>query len=180
MFIGIDPDLHDLAIGYWLNGKPSHAEVIHVVRRKGRVKQAAVLDMVKAMWALPSMMPPSMRAVAIEAQTLRRMGPKQHKRPEDIVVLGNVAGAALGMLALSVPKDRLLFPTPEEWKGSVPKAVMQARLYTDLDWGYEMVGEDYARPMRPPSAFNNISAGQWKHVGDALLLARWASEQKLS
>lgn len=177
MYVGLDPDLHDLAIGYWHNGQPSHAEVIHVKRVKGRTGQIAVQDMVKAMWPLPTLMPQGLKGVAIEAQTLRRLGPKQHKRPEDIVILGNVAGAALGMLSLTVPIHLIDFTTPEEWKGSIPKNVMQARLYTDLGWGYEMVGDAYARPLRPTTSFGNISAGQWKHVGDALLLARWASQQ---
>lgn len=178
MFIGIDPDLHDFAIGYWHKGQPHHAEVIHVPRRKGIVAQAAVRQMVAAMaFRMMNMIPAATEGIAIEAQTLQRTGLKQHKRPGDIVILGNVGGAALGLCAMVVDMNQIAFPSPEEWKGQIPKAVMQARLYSDLGWGYERVGEEYARPLRAPAAFNNISAGQWKHVGDALLLAHWASEQ---
>lgn len=180
MFVGIDPDLHDLAIGFWNKGKPVRAEVIHVTRRKGLVQQEAVCDMVRAMWALPGMLPLGAISVAIEAQSLQRQGHRQHKRPQDIVILGNVAGAALGIVAAHIGIDRVRFPAPELWKGQIPKAVMQARLYDELGWGYEMVGKDksYARPLRAPSVFDNISAGQWKHIGDALLLARWAEQQQ--
>ena len=180
MFIGIDPDLHDLAIGYWDNG-PKAAHVVHVTRRKGRTGQTAVLDMIEAMrMEVPFIdRDHDVTALAVEAQTLMRSGLKQHKRPQDIVVLGNVAGAALGMLA-GAGYPHILFPTPEGWKGQIPKNVMQARLYDELGWGYEMVGKEYARPQRIPAAFSNITAGQWKHVGDALLLARWASQQELS
>lgn len=175
MFIGIDPDLHDLAIGYWLNGQPVRAEVLHLPRRKGRIGQLAVMDMAALISAhLPHHIPKNALGLAIEAQTLRRRGAKQHKRPEDIVVLGNVAGAALAISMSALPVSQIAFPTPEGWKGQIPKAVMQARLYDELGWGYERVGDDYARPLRSPASFSNISAGQWKHVGDALLLARWA------
>jgi hypothetical protein len=177
MFVGIDPDLHDLAIGYWLNSKPVGAKVIHVPKRKGRTGQLAVLDMVMSLGLhLRHFVPKGTNGLAIEAQSLQRLGIKQHKRPQDIVILGNVAGAALGLSATVVPLEQIRFPSPETWKGQIPKAVMQARLYTDLGWGYEMVSDSYSRPLRPTAAFNDISSGQWKHVGDALLLARWASE----
>jgi len=176
MYIGIDPDLHDLAIAVWDKG-PVRAEVIHVQRRKGVVAQKAVLEMVLAMKECEffSGRDYDIDLVAVEAQTLQRTGLKQHKRPQDIVTLGNVAGAALGFL--TEHRYDVLFPTPEEWKGQIPKNVMQARLYDELGWGYEMVGKEYARPVKIPSSFSNISAGQWKHVGDAILLARWAFQQ---
>ena len=52
--------------------------------------------------------------------------------------------------------------------------------YRELGWGYAIVGtgtSSYARPLNPPAHFDHITAGQWKHVGDALLLAQWAHEQ---
>jgi len=176
MFIGIDPDTHDIAIGYWLNGKPHGAQVVHVPKQKGIIRQAAVLQMVAKLKVVGIPIPEGTEGIAVEAQTLQRMGLKQHQRPQDIVILGNVAGAILSVCAAALPIDQIRFPTPEEWKGQIPKAVMQARLYAELEWGYTMIGKDYARPIRVPRAFAHISDGQWKHVGDALLLARWASE----
>lgn len=175
MFVGIDPDLHCTSVAYWMHGKPVQAYVIYTPRVKGRIEQAAVLDMV---WAIKEHFEelPSGIIWAVEAQTLHVTGLKQHKRPQDIVTLGNVAGAILSHIA-SFESDRtcLMFPTAKEWKGQIPKAVMQARFYTDLKWGYEMVGKGYARPVRPPSEFSNIGKTDWKHVGDALMLAKWAS-----
>lgn len=179
MYIGIDPDLHDLAVGIWMDGEPYGARVVHVPRRKGCVGQTAVLDMVERIsQGIVGVGGLLVSGVAVEAQTLRRRGPKQHKRPEDIVVLGNVAGAALLAMKFAFPEARLLFPTPQGWKGSVPKAVHQARFYTDMGWGYEvMASGDYARPLTPPAALHHVTPAQWKHVGDALMLARWASQQ---
>lgn len=171
--IGIDPDLHDLAIAGWDNG-PRSAHVIHVPRRKGRTGQLAVLDMIEAMRLEYPFLDKDheVEIVAVEAQTLQREGIKQHKRPQDIVILGNVAGAVLGSLS-NAGYHRILFPTPEEWKGQLPKRVMQARLYKELGWGFEQK-PDYAIPKEVPHQFAHITDTQWKHVGDALLLARWA------
>lgn len=179
IYVGIDPDLHDVSIGYWLNDQPASAAVIHVPKVKGVVGHDAVLQMVKALAISGLIELDEEYVVAVEAQTLMRSGHRQHKRPQDIVILGNVAGA---ILMQCVQARNLLFPTPEEWKGQIPKAVMQARMFSDLGWGYQMVGkdQDYARPLRIPEGFSHISSGQWKHVGDALLLARWASQQRIS
>lgn len=183
--IGVDPDLHDTAIAVWEDGLPKLAVVAHVKRQKCS-QQDAVVEMADL---LPYYMPrfdSGCVGIAVEAQTLQRTGLRQHKRPQDIVVLGNVAGVVLGIFAERGLGPLLHFPTPEEWKGQIPKAVMQARMYDELDWGYEMVGRSeekgkvgsYALPLRIPKAFSNITKGQWKHVGDAILLARWAYEKR--
>lgn len=181
--IGIDPDLHDLAVGVWRDGRPDSARVIHVPKTRGIIQHNAVLQMVAAMDHgfddLEAVYQDDPFRIAVEAQTLARMGPKQHKRPQDIVILGNVAGAALLASRYFFPRALLCFPTPEQWKGQIPKAVMQARLYDELGWGYEMFASgSYAVPLRPTAVFSNITHGQWKHVGDALLLAKWAYERK--
>lgn len=180
LFIGIDPDLHCTAIGGWYAGKPWRAWTIETPRVKGRVEQAAVLDMV---WAIKEQFPlfPKSDILnivwTVEAQTLHVTGLKQHKRPQDIVTLGNVAGAILGYISmLETEPSKVLFPTAKEWKGSIPKAVMQARFYTKLGWGYQRIGKDYSRPLKPDHSLSNITGAKWKHVGDALMLAEWASK----
>ena len=50
---------------------------------------------------------------------------------------------AMAALLANVPISRQA--TPEEWKGQIPKAVMPARLYDELGWGYEMIGSDSDR-----------------------------------
>jgi len=177
--LGCDPDLHDLAFASWSPEGPHKAWVLHVPRRKGVIEQAAVLEMMEALEDfdyIVNIFGREVCALAVEAQTLKRTGPKQHKRPQDIVTLGNVAGLALAHMRRNWPHAGIAFPAPETWKGQIPKAVMQARLYDELDWGYDMIGKEraYARPIRVSESFKHISEGQWKHIGDALLLARWA------
>lgn len=183
IYVGIDPDLHDTSVGFWQDGQPIWSDVIHVPKRKGVIRQEAVLEMTAAICKeLPGILDGNIiGGIAVEAQTLRRIGMKQHKRPEDIVILGNVAGAILGfcMAHGTMGTRAVFFPTPEEWKGQIPKEVMQARLYSDLGWGYEMAASNsYARPLKIPAlGFPGHGSGKWKHVGDALLLARWAANQ---
>jgi len=172
--VGIDPDLHDVAIACWTENGPGDAAVVHVPKIKGRTGTVAVLWMVRALEAYGIDFRGA-QGIAVEAQELKRSGNSIHKRPEDIVILGNVAGAVL-MLAAQAKHAMTCFPKPSEWKGSIPKEVMQARLYTDLGWGYQMAS-NYALPLKAPPAYTNVSRGQWKHVGDALLLARWCYNQ---
>lgn len=169
--LGIDPDLHTLAYAEWEDG-PRSAGIITVSRKLKQ--QDAVVQMVDALAMHLEPDRHDITRVAVEAQTLQRTGPRQHKRPQDIVVLGNVAGAVLGVLAARGFVARLRFPTPEEWKGQIPKEVMQARLYDELGWGY-IQKSTYSVPLRIPQGFKHVAEGAWKHVGDALLLARWVA-----
>jgi len=182
--IGIDPDLHDLSIGVWNGNGPVSAYVVHLKREKGLEREEAVDRMVREfrtrLEQLVEKKYPGPRVVVMEGQSLRRRGRAQHKRPDDIVRLAQVAAQCLGMLRMSFhPLTSFEFPDPERWKGSVAKHAMQSRLYRVLGWGYTIVGtgaNKYARPDNPPTSFDHISKGQWKHVGDALLLAKWGYE----
>ena len=188
--IGIDPDLHDLSIAAWDASGPLSAFVVHVKKETGLEREEAVDRMVRAFRSCvphlgPNLKPPlgAPEVVVMEGQSLRRSGTAQHRRPDDIVRLAQVAGQCLGMLRMTYDPSStdFAFPDPERWKGSVAKHAMQARLYRALGWGYTIVGSGrskYARPNTPPAAFNHISRGQWRHVGDALLLAKWGHENR--
>ncbi len=98
----------------------------------------------------------------------------------NLFTLAQVAGVGLSWIRDFHPEARCWIPTPTEWKGQLAKHAHQARLYSDLGWGYTIIGSGknrYARPLTPPPAFQHIKPGQWKHVGDGLLLARSASLQ---
>jgi len=195
LYLGIDPDLHALAVAVWDHeAGPVTALVVEAKRRKAVVENYAVLDMVKAIYVGAHEATNRLdwiEGIAVESQELKRSGNRQHKRPQDIVTLGQVGGAALMAFAMLCPQAKSWFPKPSEWKGDVQKAAMQAALYTDLGWGYELVRPksrsklpgrapakaEYARPLRPSEGFDHVEPADWKHVGDALLLARWASRQ---
>lgn len=181
--IGGDPDLHDLALAAWDDGGPVAA---HVVVAHGQTGNEAVMAMFLALtrqWEFA--VPGKPDAYAVEAQESRPVRGKHHARPIDLIRLGNVAGMVVMRLAATYPGSACYFPEPAQWKGSVPKAVMQARLYTELGWDYEIRGKGagaYAVPhgcqARVGDGFQQIGTAQWKHCGDALLLARWCWEQQ--
>lgn len=195
--LGIDPDMHDTAIASWDDQGPVAAHVVSTPRKlKGTDAMLAMMQALSDSWPEFHRQPPigapaeptSRRGLwrtpdfcAVEGQELRRGPGAQHSRPQDIVHLGNVAGMCVMRVARGYLHGcGLYWPKPSEWKGSVAKHAMQARLYTELKWGYELRGAKgaaYATPIYPPKQFVGISAGQWKHVGDALLLARWCWEQ---
>jgi hypothetical protein len=184
--LGIDPDLHDLAIASWDDQGPVRGHVVSVPR--SYVGGEAVLKMMQELSApWPDFARPHITRdvhfpefCAVEGQELARSGPKRHARPQDIVTLGQVAGMSIMRVARGFLHGcSIYFPKPSEWKGSVPKYAMQARLYTELDWPFAFRGNGtskYAFPKDSPG-FEHFTHGQWKHLGDALLLARWCWEQ---
>ncbi len=178
--LGVDPDLHDLAFGFWNDAGPVTAFVMHEKEDKSLSGRERVERMCASCYfsLRTALGDHEITRVAVEGQSLKRTGAAQHARPGDIVKLAQVAGNVLGQLMQRLGTSVVFdLPEPEEWKGSVAKHAMQARLYEDLGWGYAIAGTGkgrYARPTYIPSSFRHITKGQWKHVGDALLLARWA------
>lgn len=204
--LGIDPDTHDLAIASWDDLGPVRGHVVHAPKRKGIVGPGAAMAMACALkdpWPdfgrLPEPGVGSFRieggrprtydeplvdmidACAVEAQELRRGPGARHARPEDIVTLGQVAGAAVMSVFYRYLHCPVYFTKPSEWKGSVVKHAMQARLYEELRWGYVLRGTGkptHAEPQDVPADWPEFGSGQWKHLGDALLLARWCWERE--
>lgn len=185
--LGIDPDTTDTAFAWWEKDGPVSAHVAHVVRKKGvtgadilihtahEIRRAATYHRSSTLkWPV---------VVAVEGQQIDG----RKAKPASLFQLAQVAGMCISHVQERYQRDdlTLYIPTPTEWKGQVPKHAHQARLYDDLGWGYEVIGGrkgstqkgSYARPLDPPKEFNHIKAGQWKHVGDALALAKWAYEQ---
>lgn len=168
--LGIDPDSKDMSFATWGPQGPIDAQVAHVVGAASNYQMLAVLANTALLWCDDA------KVVAIEGQQIDR----RKARPRDLFKLAHMTGAVALRVRQSLPDAKIIVPTPKEWKGSVAKHAMQARLYAELGWGYTIVGTGtsrYARPKNPSLHFNHITAGQWKHVGDALLLARWAHQQ---
>jgi hypothetical protein len=219
--LGIDPDMHDLAIASWDDLGPVSAHVVSVPKkltgtdallammhelskpwpefarspaliseRQSWIDEFGMRQTEEAQfeeWELPSW-------CAVEGQESRAVRGRHHARPLDLIHLGNVAGMAAMRVARGYLHGcGLYWPKPSEWKGQVEKHAMQARLYEELGWGYEIVWKkrgggmkgqggpkkgDYALPGEGyDEQLGSVSTAQWKHVGDALLLARWCWEQ---
>ena len=111
--------------------------------------------------------------IIIEGQ---RIYQKQKVRPNDILHLGQIAGAVAMICAELYPHQRIIIPEPFDWKGNIDKATHQARLYNELGWGYKKIGKKYAYPLHPTIG-QDLNKGEWKHVGDAIGLYRWGCTQ---
>lgn len=174
--VGIDPDVHDCAIAWWNAEGPLGAGVVHARRSEGNSAVQMAREIANDDDDFEALFHDDVKIVAIEGQQVDG----RKARPRDLFTLAHVTGAALLWSCLQYPHATILVPTPTEWKGGVAKHAMQARLYHDIGWGYEIAGSGrgrYARPLKIPLAFDHITPGQWRHVGDALLLARWAYNQ---
>jgi hypothetical protein len=195
--LGIDPDMHDLAIASWDDLGPVAAHVVSIPKKlTGTDALLAMMHELSKPW--PEFGRPELRDdcmdrpdwCAVEGQEARQVRGQYHHRPEDLMKLASVAGMAVMRVARGYLHGcGLYWPKPSEWKGQVEKHAMQARLYDELGWGYEIVWKnqkapigrsrkgDYAYPKTCPDSFADINREQWKHCGDALLLARWCWEQ---
>lgn len=114
------------------------------ILRNWVAEQAPDVLVVEAPWIPPSL----------------RFGRRQ-VRPNDIVNLAMVAGAALAGGRADV---KVLTPRPHEWRGTAPKDVVQRRILQE-------VGLTLASP-----EFEGIIPSMRTHAVDALGLALWARE----
>ena len=175
MVLGVDPDTLNTAFATWDGSGPGKVWVAHVKRTKARTIAHTAVAVRQLQREIPSV-----DVVAIEGQQIdgRRTG------KGDLFTLAHVTGICIAECSRRHQHAEILVPIPFEWKKSVAKHAMQARLYDSLGWGYEIRGKKTARsdnrwsvPVHAPSKFQHVTDTQWKHVGDALLLARWAHDQ---
>lgn len=167
--LGIDPDLHSTALAGW-DMKKRVVTFVGVIRVSEKLKgrEAAV-----AMCQELAKYPLDDDVVVIEGQEIRYTA-RKGADPQDIVNLAVVAGGAA-----SQAKGRVLMPSPSQWKGSIPKAVHQARVLGKLGWPSETVGRSTRAYTRPTGGFEGVLGAKdlgkedWKHVVDAIGLAMW-------
>lgn len=125
-------------------------------------------------------MPLLFDVVVVEGQEISYTA-RSGGNPRSILFLATTAGGWLSQ-ASDLATGKVLFPTPQKWKGTVPKRIHQSRIYKKLGIPSEVVGKDknaYARPVSTPDVLgaNELNKADWKHVGDAAGLALWGLEQ---
>lgn len=194
--IGIDPDLHRTAIALvepTVAGPMLRAFTVFRVPTTTTGSDAVVamsrqvLHGVLHFAACAEIGPNEPVRVAIEGQSLVARPGFRHRRPDDIVHLAQVAGAALAACVGTFDEGTFLLPRPGEWKGQVAKHAHQARTLRALGIDYEFVGEEgakgsYARPTSIPllsgalqGALGGVRPSDWRHLSDAAGLALWAA-----
>lgn len=101
--------------------------------------------------------------------------PGSRVNANDLLPLNAISGAAVA----TAREGSLILPAA--WKGTTPKAAHHARLCRDMGWKHQ-VYSDHCRPLDAPDWANKAvgKPGNWKHVMDAIGIARflWERETK--
>jgi Holliday junction resolvasome RuvABC endonuclease subunit len=167
IFIGIDPDLHNLS---WAAIDTTRTVVAVQVISISRTYKgwAAVVKMIQAIektsplaFTIPNYSGPS--RTVLESQQIY-FG-KSKASPESILMLAHLTGA-IHAKVLSQNKISALVK-PRQWKGSVPKAIHQERILKQVGWRSKRT-QGYCYPTNAPF---DLKVSQWKHAVDAIGLA---------
>lgn len=153
--LGVDPDLHSAGLSL-VSHEPGKVPVVlwtGVALAPRSLKSYAAATAL-AWPSLPSFGNTS-DILVVEGQ---RIYPHSQVRPEDLMHLAFAAGMAVGIYG---PLAReVVVPLPQEWKGSVPKAVAHARILTRFN-------------TPNPEVAAMIQGPHKSHVIDAIGLAIW-------
>lgn len=186
--IGIDPDIQAPAMAVMLAGAGASAPFavsygVPFRAPPGARGMAAVSSLAETFGIGPKWGVGRLPAVVVVESPVARRGAT--KNPQDLIHLAAAAGAmanwAYGLLPAG---SRVVFVRPEDWKGSVPKGIQQARTCSRLGWTYRTAGgkSPYCIPdsqhvanlrgvSRQPSA--------WADIMDAVGIAHWAATEIL-
>lgn len=175
MILAFDPDSKNIGVAWGPAGQLAGVDVIRIPKGESLHQQVgrAVLSWLQSVAAVLPL--DDVCTVVVEGQRIR---PRSAARPNDILLLGQVAGVLVGALESRLDA-RLVVPAPEEWKGQQPKTVNQARSYTALGWTYQIQGSKSSGYCIPISGHRDIYCptylrpADWKHVGDAVGMALW-------
>lgn len=172
--IGIDPDTKSTGVAA-VQSYNGGFQILHVgiVRAVGRLTSDRRREMAEGLLRQVSGswldLPYTPTAVAVEWMKLRPTG---EKRPNDIVNVNGIAGMCV-MAATQLQPEYLFTPIPQEWKGSVPKKIHQARILSRLHLTPDLsYAAGYGTGNAPGST--GVLKSMRTHVIDALGLAVWA------
>lgn len=180
-FIGFDPDLHNAPMAAWDDQCKAWYFAIAKVRRELTGEQAvcAMCSEVRLIDIVDFRQGGA--CVSIESQEVALRGSRRSVRPADLIKIATVSGAFAAHAFHSLKTPHMRIPTPTEWTGGVPKAVGQARLMTQERVAYTKAGGQapYCVPTQIPDNWHlgNVAKSDWKHIIDAMRLARWGQEQ---
>ena len=177
LFIGCDPDLHTMPIA-WVDSSLACVRIDMIRNKTGGALEMTQALKRSSMWG-------GYDAFAVEAQEIYPSGPNRTKRPDDILHLGQVAGAAVCYLSDPDPASTSVgyFPLPCQWKGQLDKQAHHRRILTAAGieeelWVY-MGGPSgkYIAISKDAgiSGQTDMNLGDYKHVVDAIGLAQYAA-----
>lgn len=180
--LGLDPDSHASSWAILaLNpggGEPELLEVGVCSVAKSQKGAKAVTGMAGELVLLRTKHAPQI--IVVEGQQIYA---RSRAKPDSILQLAQVAGAAVAAMRIKFPSAQVLIPRPGEWKGDVPKRIHQARLWNRLGVEYESRGTPAAGYAVPKGlsceGAGKVKRADWKHLADAVGLAEWGLRRGL-
>ena len=169
--MGIDPDSKTTA---WAIVEGSTAKAVGVYHIKAENVCEALKRLYPALEHSLELHKPEL--VVVEGQRDYKKVPIQ-----DIIKIAQIAGGIAGQIVGILPSCKIQIVDPEIWKGQTPKPINQTRTYAYFGMLSSMAST-YAYPTgcRVYASIQGaakLNKGDWKHVGDALGLARYGSER---
>lgn len=170
--LGCDPDLHHTGLALLRDGKPIALGVALAPPHLKRVDAvlgmcAALPDALSDLFLQAGWTNRGADRVIVESQQIYYG--KSNVRPDDLILLAQVAGACCTLGSFLADDIRL--PKPNQWKGSIPKMVKQRRILDKLGWGH-LCTKTTVKPKHCPLDLK-LTGTNWSHVLDAIGLAQW-------
>ena len=180
MYIGIDPDTKDTAVA----AIDYHNKIVGIwaIKRRDKLtKEEGVVSMSVPINAFFKQVAfTNIDHIALESQEIYTGAGKYNtKNHASMLILAQVTGIILSnLIRLEIWKEDISLVRPKTWKRSVPKPIHQKRTYEAMGLLYREKN-GYSIPVIDYDFLGKkqLNPGDWKHAGDALGLALWASKQ---
>lgn len=177
LFIGADPDMHTQSLVV-VDEKRKLRKIVQIKISRDIIGREAICAMAEAVASLGPDVIPACTASAVESQEIAYTT-KQGANPRSLLLLANVSGILLTKLYARCPLVSL--PTPQMWKGSIPKKIHQARICKKMGWQYK-VRSGYVVPdvdLDKVEIVGKLNPSDWKHILDSIGLALWVRSEFL-
>lgn len=192
--LAIDPDSKNVGLCGWaLNeGQPDWVATTHVPKeltgaQAGFEVHTQCQEALKNSRRCPTNYLQGWHRVLVVVEGMRiwrGAGDASTKNPQSLVDLSFCGGMAAAAAKESWELDEHykapgLVVEAHQWKGSLAKPIVHSRLLKLLDWPKESL-KTYCRPAHTELGLtyaSRVNPGDWKHIMDAVGIAKWARDQ---
>ncbi len=174
--LGIDPGTKKIGIAVVRD-----TTLIHIDIAKGK-NQIATIDNLSTIIDDCDCSHYGITTVVIESQQYYLEDQEKKSKPEDLIKLAFMSGAAAAFCTQYLPNSKIVQVFPKVWKGNVPKHIKQKRILTKLN----IPISHYMKTMCPVPDVSTgmhcknmlkVNDGDWRDILDAAGLALWGLEE---